>query len=121
MRDKELLQDYRYMPEPNLPPLRLFDSESGEVVPSGQVDIGQLRRSMPELPSARRARYMQTLQVKPAQAVTLVADEVLGHFFERTLPIVQRLCDATAQDVANVLTNPYLGALHTLNQTTEER
>ena len=41
MRDKERLQDYRYMPEPNLPPLRLYTNEDTPAhgVPSDQVTI----------------------------------------------------------------------------------
>ena len=38
MRDKENLQDYRYMPEPNLPPLRLFNSDLGDQIDSSMVN-----------------------------------------------------------------------------------
>ena len=48
MRSKEEAHDYRYFPEPDLPPL---------VVDSNWVD--ELRASLPELPDARKARFQE--------------------------------------------------------------
>jgi Asp-tRNA(Asn)/Glu-tRNA(Gln) amidotransferase B subunit len=47
MRDKEKKQDYRFMPEPNLPPLRI-----------SQTLVDRLAQEMPELPQHTRARLM---------------------------------------------------------------
>ena len=47
MRDKEKKQDYRFMPEPNLPPLRL-----------GQAQVDGLARGLPELPQQTRTRLV---------------------------------------------------------------
>jgi len=62
MRDKERLHDYRFMPEPNLPPLRLYTTETVPVdVPSQQIiNVDMLRDDMPELPCAQRVRLLQT-------------------------------------------------------------
>ena len=54
MRDKEAKQDYRFMPEPNLPPLRLTGSEDEER--DDLVSVARLRSALPELPSQTRAR-----------------------------------------------------------------
>src|SRR5256714_7663312 len=47
-RSKEFAHDYRYFPEPDLPPLTITEGQ-----------VRQLRESLPELPTARRARYMK--------------------------------------------------------------
>jgi len=54
MRDKEAKQDYRFMPEPNLPPLRLIESEDEER--DDLVSVARLRSALPELPAQTRAR-----------------------------------------------------------------
>lgn len=55
MRDKEKQQDYRFLPEPNLPPLRLYDNETIPPVDSSQcINVDELRNSLPILPEGRR-------------------------------------------------------------------
>ena len=49
-RSKEEANDYRYFPEPDLPPLRPSDEW-----------VAEIRAALPELPAARRARYEQVL------------------------------------------------------------
>lgn len=59
MRDKEKLHDYRFMPEPNLPPLLLYNDLTQPPGYHGDdqvVNIDELRRKMPLLPSERRER-----------------------------------------------------------------
>lgn len=62
MRDKEVLQDYRFMPEPNLPPLHLDLGDGGDgrsaaaAAASGLVSVEALRAEMPELPEETRRR-----------------------------------------------------------------
>ena len=60
MRDKEGKQDYRFMPEPNLPPLIVYDNESVKRAPNVEsaVNIDALRARLPELPEAQRQRFM---------------------------------------------------------------
>ncbi|MBX6350431.1 MAG: Asp-tRNA(Asn)/Glu-tRNA(Gln) amidotransferase subunit GatB [Clostridia bacterium] len=72
-RGKEEAEDYRYFPEPDLPPLAL---------PAAWVE--EIRTSLPELPAARRRRY-QSLGVRPYDARILVAERHLGEFFERAV------------------------------------
>jgi aspartyl-tRNA(Asn)/glutamyl-tRNA(Gln) amidotransferase subunit B len=71
-RSKEESHDYRYFPDPDLPPL---------VLAPGHVD--RLRAGLPEMPAARRARFVATFGVTPAEADALTAHRELGDYFER--------------------------------------
>lgn len=57
MRDKEVQQDYRFMPEPNLPPLRLIVDENSPKIP-GLIDVTSIKRQIPELPEATRQKLV---------------------------------------------------------------
>lgn len=71
MREKEEAQDYRYFPEPDLPPLVLTEEE-----------IEAIRLSLPELPHQRYRRYIETLQLPEAGAAFLINDKPLSDYFE---------------------------------------
>src|SRR5438132_5541813 len=68
-RSKELAEDYRYFPEPDLPPLEL-----------DRAWIEELRRALPELPSVRRARLLE--QLPAAQVAVIGADRDLADLYE---------------------------------------
>jgi aspartyl-tRNA(Asn)/glutamyl-tRNA(Gln) amidotransferase subunit B len=70
-RTKEQAHDYRYFPEPDLPPLR---------VDVAQVD--ELRTSLPEMPSVRRARFVSALGMSEGDAATLTAERGIADLFE---------------------------------------
>jgi len=74
MRDKERLHDYRFMPEPNLPSLRLYTTQTMPAgVPSQQIiNVDELKDKMPELPSAQRARLQQTYGLSLEHRTVLV-------------------------------------------------
>ncbi len=72
-RIKEDSADYRYFPDPDLPSLKLSE------MPGYRFET--LSKSMPELPSERRARYV-ALGVKAQDAESFVRDQRLGGFFE---------------------------------------
>jgi aspartyl-tRNA(Asn)/glutamyl-tRNA(Gln) amidotransferase subunit B len=74
LRSKEEAFDYRYFPEPDLPPI--------EPEPAW---IETIRGSLPELPAARRARYVDRLGLSREQAATLVANATLAGVFEAAL------------------------------------
>ena len=61
-RSKEGAEDYRYFPEPDLPPLQL-----------DRAWIEELRKSLPELPGARRARLVEQYALPPADAVLIAS------------------------------------------------
>ena len=71
MRSKEEAHDYRYFPEPDLPPL---------IVSREFVD--EVRASMPELPDARRQRFMQQYDLSFADASQLTSERSLADYFE---------------------------------------
>ena len=70
MRDKEAKQDYRFMPEPNLPPLRLCDVKNSEQ--RDIVNIFPIRTSMPELPGQTRTRLCKDYGLSLVAASILV-------------------------------------------------
>jgi aspartyl-tRNA(Asn)/glutamyl-tRNA(Gln) amidotransferase subunit B len=73
-RSKEYADDYRYFPEPDLPPLVL-----------SREWVEEIRARLPELPDARRARFIETYGVPPPDAGTLVSSRTLADFFEESV------------------------------------
>lgn len=74
MRSKEEANDYRYFPDPDLPPL---------VIDEAFIDA--VAKTMPELPAARRARFEQELALPAADAHALCADKQVADYFETVL------------------------------------
>jgi len=72
MRSKEDAQDYRYFPDPDLPLLQV-----------SAAAIEAERASLPELPRARRARYVETLGLPAYDAGVLTAEPALADLFDR--------------------------------------
>jgi aspartyl-tRNA(Asn)/glutamyl-tRNA(Gln) amidotransferase subunit B len=77
MRSKEEEKDYRYFPEPDLPPLDLSRSL-----------VDEARRSLPELPDARRRRFEEEYGLPAYDAALLTGDRALADFFEQTASLV---------------------------------
>ncbi|KAK2817208.1 hypothetical protein Q5P01_025399 [Channa striata] len=110
MRDKEGLQDYRFMPEPNLPPLIVYEDSAS--LPTGidacqAVVVQKIRERLPELPSVKRDRLVQTYGILPEHSFTLVNEDGLVEYFEAVLK-------ATKKEPRNVIgwvTNELLGHL----------
>jgi aspartyl-tRNA(Asn)/glutamyl-tRNA(Gln) amidotransferase subunit B len=75
MRSKEHAHDYRYFPEPDLPPL---------IVPADLVE--QITIEMPELPAARRARYTGEIGLSAYEANVLTQERELSDYFEAVIP-----------------------------------
>ncbi|XP_030207394.1 glutamyl-tRNA(Gln) amidotransferase subunit B, mitochondrial [Gadus morhua] len=86
MRDKEGLQDYRFMPEPNLPPLVVYEDRgsvpAGLLGAEGVVVLEGLREGLPELPSVKRARLVRSYGLLPEHSFTLVNEDGLMEYFE---------------------------------------
>ncbi len=72
MRSKEEAHDYRYFPEPDLPPLIVLDQF-----------IEHVRSSLPELPEERRKRFMDQYGLSFADASQLTAERALADYYER--------------------------------------
>ena len=76
MRSKENAQDYRYFPEPDLPPLSLTDEY-----------LDKLRAAQPELAEEKRARYVADWNLPAYDAKMLTSDKALAAFFEQTVAL----------------------------------
>src|SRR5262249_31611068 len=97
MRSKEEANDYRYFPDPDLPPLVIQGDLMASVV-----------RSMPELPMARFTRYT-TAGLSPDDARTLTSDRALGDYFEAAVTAMAATSKARA--VGNWTANELLGRI----------
>jgi len=94
MRIKEDSDDYRYFPEPDLPPLR-----------ADRAWLDAIRAGLPELPAARRVRYRDELGLSAYDAAVLVADPRATAIFEAALAAEPGLAPKA---VANWVTGEYL-------------
>jgi aspartyl-tRNA(Asn)/glutamyl-tRNA(Gln) amidotransferase subunit B len=94
MRSKETSDDYRYFPEPDLPPLHV-----------DRAWLDSLRDALPELPATRRARYQADLGLGGYDAAVLTADPDATALFEATLTADEAL---PPKSVANWVTGEYL-------------
>jgi aspartyl-tRNA(Asn)/glutamyl-tRNA(Gln) amidotransferase subunit B len=74
MRSKEEAHDYRYFPEPDLPPLLVDEAR-----------VQAIREAMPELPDARRARFAAALGLPESEAVYLTQSRAAADYFEAAL------------------------------------
>ncbi|XP_029012717.1 glutamyl-tRNA(Gln) amidotransferase subunit B, mitochondrial [Betta splendens] len=93
MRDKEGLQDYRFMPEPNLPPLIVYEDNAS--LPAGTdacqaVVVQEIRDRLPELPGVKRDRLVQTHGILPEHSFTLVNEDGLVEYFEAVLKATRK-------------------------------
>ncbi|HEV2527978.1 MAG TPA: Asp-tRNA(Asn)/Glu-tRNA(Gln) amidotransferase subunit GatB [Thermomicrobiales bacterium] len=94
-RTKEQANDYRYFPEPDLPPL-LMDEAMVEGV----------RTSLPELPAERRRRFLDQYGVKPADAALLTTEREVADLFEAA---VESGGTGRPQQAANWIVNDLMG------------
>lgn len=113
MRDKEVKQDYRFMPEPNLPPLRLYDSDEVRLDRSckGSLNIAKIRQTMLELPAETRQRLVAQYHITIENAILLVSDVSLLKFFVEVMNVESRDCRL----VCSLLFTHLLGILHQAN------
>jgi aspartyl-tRNA(Asn)/glutamyl-tRNA(Gln) amidotransferase subunit B len=96
MRSKEEAHDYRYFPEPDLPPVDIGDAR-----------LADARASLPELPAARRARYASVLGLSAYDAAELTRTRETGEWFEQVVA-----AGAPAKAAANWLMGEMARALN---------
>ena len=78
MRDKEIKQDYRFMPEPNLPPLHLYTSDHEDPSKASEVVlIDKIQKEIPVLPEEQRNRLMEQHGITLFEADAIVVSCVL--------------------------------------------
>jgi aspartyl-tRNA(Asn)/glutamyl-tRNA(Gln) amidotransferase subunit B len=92
LRSKEEAHDYRYFPEPDLPPLALAAER-----------IAELRAALPELPWKRRARLQSRYELPAADALILTQSRDLADYYEAALAAAARpgASPASAKGIAN--------------------
>ncbi|MCZ2123493.1 MAG: Asp-tRNA(Asn)/Glu-tRNA(Gln) amidotransferase GatCAB subunit B, partial [Anaerolineales bacterium] len=73
-RSKEDAHDYRYFPEPDLPPLKLSDAW-----------IDAIKIQLPELPEAKTSRFISDFELTPSEARLLTSELSLANYFEEVI------------------------------------
>jgi aspartyl-tRNA(Asn)/glutamyl-tRNA(Gln) amidotransferase subunit B len=100
MRSKEDSHDYRYFPEPDLPPLRV-----------DRAWLDEIRTRLPELPAVRRERYESSFGLSAYDATVLVSEPRATALFEGVLAAGAGAVEPKA--AANWVTGAWLGLLKT--------
>ncbi len=92
-RSKEEAKDYRYFPEPDIPPL-VFTSD----------EIEKIKEEMPELPEEKRLRFTQKYGIKPEYAAILSESFETGDYFEKAVKLGQK-SGLSATTIADLMIN----------------
>ena len=100
MRDKEDAHDYRYFPEPDLPPLVITDEL-----------VAAVREKMPELPEAKLERFCKDYQLSEYDAGVLSSSKELAQYFEQVASHGKN-----AKTSANWISNELLGRLNAVGK-----
>jgi aspartyl-tRNA(Asn)/glutamyl-tRNA(Gln) amidotransferase subunit B len=74
MRSKEQAHDYRYVVEPDLPPIIIYDDQ-----------IEATKNSLPEMPDEKRERFLKAYELTEKEVETLIGDKALATFFEKVV------------------------------------
>jgi aspartyl-tRNA(Asn)/glutamyl-tRNA(Gln) amidotransferase subunit B len=99
-RGKESAHDYRYFPEPDLPPL-VLDAEW----------IGSIRVGLPELPDAKTRRFIEHYELKPQEARLLTSEKALADYFEA----VAASSKSPARSVSSWIAGEFMRYMNDLN------
>ncbi|KAI5643030.1 gatB/GatE catalytic domain-containing protein [Phthorimaea operculella] len=113
MRDKETVQDYRYMPEPNLPPLRVNLNTKEDT--RDVISVPLIQDRIPELPEATRKHLIQDFGLRPETAIQLVNEPILLEYFQELTSE-----NRNPTKVANLLLNDLLTVLNKRKVDLEE-
>jgi aspartyl-tRNA(Asn)/glutamyl-tRNA(Gln) amidotransferase subunit B len=113
MRSKEQAHDYRYFPEPDLPPLVIADG-----------DLAAARATLPELPEARFGRYTGALGLSPQDAGVLVSEKEVADYFDAAVAaapaVPQAGGEAPGKKLANWVINEVLARVSDPRQLAAE-
>ncbi len=106
-REKEAVHDYRYFPEPDIPPL---------AVQAEEIEVW--RNELPELPQARRKRLAEQYGLKPAEAKRLTDDRELGDYVEQVGAVLAADLDGDSVGAMKLAAN---WAVHKLSEVLAEK
>jgi len=107
MRDKVDAHDYRYFPDPDLPPLRLTEER-----------IQAIHACMPELPDAKKQRFTTDFSLTDYDASVLVSEKEVANYYEQAVAATKKPTQS-AKLVANWLIGEVFAALNRENLTIE--
>ncbi len=93
-RSKEEAEDYRYFPEPDLPPLE-FEKEQ----------IKKIQSKLPELPNERQRRFVKDYGLSMYDSQVLTSEKEISVFFENTVRKISKLTAEKAKRVSNWITS----------------
>lgn len=102
-RKKEESHDYRYFPEPDIPPFLLSEFP--------EFSETSLSSTLPELPWKKRERYKKEFGLSDEQTEIFVGSVHLAGFFEETVALVPKDVDDAARKVANYVLSDLLGLM----------
>ncbi len=105
-RSKEEAEDYRYFPEPDLPPL-LIDT----------AWVERVRAALPELPAAKQRRFQAQYDLHPYEAAVLTAEAAVAAYFERAVAACRR---ATPKMMANWIGSELFALLNQADRDIED-
>lgn len=106
LRSKEDAHDYRYFPDPDLVPLTAAPER-----------VAAMKAALPELPSAKRARFTAELGLSSYDAEVLTGDKVLADFFEKAAAEAPK---GSVKTVASMVSNEMLARMNAENKTAAE-
>ena len=92
-RSKEDAQDYRYFPEPDIPPIRWMESQ-----------ISNIKSQIPELPDAKTRRFEQEYSLSSYESEILTREKSLADYFEKAVADGKKF-DIESKKIANYIIN----------------
>jgi aspartyl-tRNA(Asn)/glutamyl-tRNA(Gln) amidotransferase subunit B len=104
-RSKEHAHDYRYFPEPDLPPLEI-----------SREWVDEIRAGLPELPEAKCLRFEIQYELKPKEARLLAADRALADYFEAAVAAAK----SPAREINNWISGEFMRSLNELELDIEK-
>ncbi|MGC6404673.1 MAG: Asp-tRNA(Asn)/Glu-tRNA(Gln) amidotransferase subunit GatB [Candidatus Comchoanobacterales bacterium] len=104
MRSKENANDYRYFPEPDVPPLLISDSW-----------IKTARSALPELPAVKLKRYQDVYALPSKEVTALLSEKTIAEYFDALVK-----ADITPKDACNWLLSVILGVIYDQKKTLVE-
>ncbi len=103
-RMKEEAEDYRYFPEPDLPPLLIKEEE-----------IAEIKNTIPELPAQKRGRFIRDYNLSEKEAVILTREREIADYYEelvKFLPDYKLTASWVINEVARILNEENISIVH---------
>ncbi|MGN0687069.1 MAG: Asp-tRNA(Asn)/Glu-tRNA(Gln) amidotransferase subunit GatB [Oscillospiraceae bacterium] len=100
MRSKEEAQDYRYFPDPDIPPIIFTEQE-----------LEEIRLSLPEMPEQRMARYTGEYGISHGDALIIIGDKRISDFFDEAASVCENPKNVASYLVGEFMRRVNLGEL----------